>query len=172
VKPNAFANAGHRRRAEPSDTTSHLALGDRSPQHHRGHRQQPRGIQRQHRKEQIGGVPASVWYLASSAALGAIGAAISGSGARLAAERSSGWVRQLRVTPLTEASWLVGRILSSLRVRLARTCGSRQEPSRPSREIGRQLIQWRQGVAAGILASILINGWKRQAWGDFVGSNG
>ena len=35
-------------------------------------------------------------------------------GARLAAERASGWARQLRVTPLTEASWLVGRILSSL----------------------------------------------------------
>jgi hypothetical protein len=66
--------------------------------------------------EQIGGVPASVWYLASSAALGAIGAAISGSGARLAAERASGWARQLRVTPLIEASWLVGRILSSLLV--------------------------------------------------------
>ena len=66
--------------------------------------------------ERIGGVPASVWYLASSAALGAIGAAISGSGARLAAERSSGWDRQLRVTPLTEANWLVGRILSSLLV--------------------------------------------------------
>lgn len=64
--------------------------------------------------DQIGGVPASVWYLASSTTLGAIGAAISGSGARLSAERASGWARQLRVTPLTESSWLAGRILSSL----------------------------------------------------------
>ena len=64
--------------------------------------------------QQIGGMPASVWYLASSAVVGAIGAAISGSGARLAAERSSGWARQLRVTPLTESGWLAGRIIASL----------------------------------------------------------
>jgi ABC-2 type transport system permease protein len=66
--------------------------------------------------DQIGGIPSSVWYLASATTIGAIGAAISGSGARLAAERASGWARQLRVTPLTERSWLVGRTLASLLV--------------------------------------------------------
>ena len=64
----------------------------------------------------VGGIPASHWYLASSAALGAIGAAITGSGARLAAERASGWSRQLGVTPLTEAAWLVGRVVASVLV--------------------------------------------------------
>ena len=64
--------------------------------------------------ESIGGIPASAWYLASATAIGAIGAAITGSGARLAAERASGWSRQLRVTPLTETGWLVGRLLASV----------------------------------------------------------
>ena len=64
--------------------------------------------------ESIGGIPASAWYLASATAIGAIGAAITGSGARLAAERASGWNRQLRVTPLTETGWLVGRLLASV----------------------------------------------------------
>lgn len=66
--------------------------------------------------DRIGGVPATVWYLASATTLGAIGAAISGSGARLATERASGWARQLRVTPLTDSGWLAGRMLSSLLV--------------------------------------------------------
>lgn len=71
------------------------------------------GVRGASEHESIGGMPASLWYLASSAALGAIGAAITGSGARLAAERASGWNRQLRVTPLTEASWLAGRVVAS-----------------------------------------------------------
>lgn len=66
--------------------------------------------------ESIGGIPAELWYLASSTALGAIGAAITGSGARLAAERASGWSRQLRVTPLSETAWLVGRVTASVLV--------------------------------------------------------
>lgn len=74
------------------------------------------GVRGLNQDEQLGGMPASVWYLASATTLGAIGAAISGSGARLAAERASGWARQLRVTSLTEAGWLAGRILSSLLV--------------------------------------------------------
>ena len=66
--------------------------------------------------DSIGGISASLWYLASACAIGAIGAAITGSGARLAAERASGWSRQLHVTPLTEVGWLVGRVLASVLV--------------------------------------------------------
>lgn len=74
------------------------------------------GVRGLNEGDSIGGISASLWYLASAAAVGAIGAAITGSGARLAAERASGWSRQLHVTPLTEAGWLVGRVLASVLV--------------------------------------------------------
>src|SRR4051794_6560234 len=61
----------------------------------------------------VHGLPAGVWFLTSSAVLGAMAASMSGSGARLGADRSSGWSRQLRVTPLSHRGWLVGRLLST-----------------------------------------------------------
>lgn len=61
----------------------------------------------------VAGLPAGLWFLASSATVGAMAAALSGSGARLGTDRASGWARQLRVTPLTDASWLLGRLLST-----------------------------------------------------------
>jgi ABC-2 type transport system permease protein len=74
------------------------------------------GVRAVNEGDSISGISASLWYLASAGAIGAIGAAITGSGARLAAERVSGWSRQLHVTPLTEAGWLVGRVLASVLV--------------------------------------------------------
>lgn len=62
----------------------------------------------------IGAAPAGVWFLSSALALGAVASALTSSGARLAAERASGWERAMRVTPLTDAGWLVGRVLASL----------------------------------------------------------
>jgi ABC-2 type transport system permease protein len=64
----------------------------------------------------VSGLPAGVWFLASAGALGAMTSALTVSGARLASERSSGWSRQLRVTPLSQTAWLGGRILSGLLV--------------------------------------------------------
>jgi ABC-2 type transport system permease protein len=64
----------------------------------------------------VAGIPAPLWFLASSATLGALAAALTGSAARLAAERASGWTRQLRVTPLTEGAWLGGRILATVAI--------------------------------------------------------
>jgi ABC-2 type transport system permease protein len=60
------------------------------------------------------GVPATIYYLASASVLGTLGAALTGANARLAAERASGWYRQLRVTPLGDSRWLAGRLLASL----------------------------------------------------------
>jgi ABC-2 type transport system permease protein len=60
------------------------------------------------------GVPAAVYYLASASVLGTLGAALTGANARLAAERASGWYRQLRVTPLGDQKWLAGRLLANL----------------------------------------------------------
>jgi ABC-2 type transport system permease protein len=62
----------------------------------------------------IGAAPAGVWFLSSALALGAVASALTSSGARLAAERASGWERAMRVTPLTDAGWLAGRVLASL----------------------------------------------------------
>jgi|1186.fasta_scaffold62882_2 ABC-2 type transport system permease protein len=72
------------------------------------------GVQRDHGASgTVAGLPAGVWFLASSAAVGAMAAAMAGSGARLGADRASGWARQLRVTPLTNGGWLFGRLLST-----------------------------------------------------------
>jgi ABC-2 type transport system permease protein len=48
----------------------------------------------------IGGTTWAAYMLVSMAAYGAMGAALATGSARMAAERSSGWIRQLRATPL------------------------------------------------------------------------
>jgi ABC-2 type transport system permease protein len=63
----------------------------------------------------VGGLPWATYFMVSMAAYGAIGASLSGSTA-LAAERASGWTRQLRVTPLAPSSYVVGKVVVSLLV--------------------------------------------------------
>jgi ABC-2 type transport system permease protein len=67
-----------------------------------------------HSHATIGGLSTGAWYLASSATFGVLAAALGASGSRLSAERASGWSRQLLVTPLSELSWLCGRVLVSV----------------------------------------------------------
>lgn len=55
----------------------------------------------------FGGTAWAAYFMVSMAAFGAMGAAMSVGGARLAAERASGWTRQLRVTPLPAATYLL-----------------------------------------------------------------
>ena len=62
------------------------------------------------------GASAATWYLASAAVIGVLGGALTGANARVAAERASGWYRQLRTTPLGDGRWLVGRLLAGLAV--------------------------------------------------------
>jgi ABC-2 type transport system permease protein len=62
----------------------------------------------------VDGVPFKKFFMVSMAAYGALIAALSVGGPRVAAERANGWVRQLRVTPLTERSYLVGKLVCSL----------------------------------------------------------
>ena len=50
------------------------------------------------------GLNAKTYLLVSMAAFGALGASLTATGARLAAERQSGWLRQLQVTPLRPPS--------------------------------------------------------------------
>jgi ABC-2 type transport system permease protein len=64
--------------------------------------------------DRVGEVAAGVYLLVAMAAYGAIGAALSANGAALAAERASGWLRQLRVTPLSDRAWLAARLALAL----------------------------------------------------------
>ncbi len=59
----------------------------------------------------ISGIPFPVYYLAGMVAWGTMAAVISG-GARIAAERSVGWNRQLRLTPLRPSHYLATKVLT------------------------------------------------------------
>lgn len=64
----------------------------------------------------VGGVDldAKTYLLVSMASFGALGAALTTTGARLAAERQSGWLRQLRVTPLRPWTVIATKTLASM----------------------------------------------------------
>ncbi|MGN6563765.1 MAG: ABC transporter permease [Thermomicrobiales bacterium] len=67
---------------------------------------------------QLAGTSASAALMVSMAAYGAIGAAFAVGGPRLAAERASGWTRQLRVTPLPAYAYLIAKSLAALALAL------------------------------------------------------
>src|SRR2546430_15134988 len=52
----------------------------------------------------------SALLMVSMAAFSMINAAISANSGSLPAERASGWLRQLRTTPLSRTGWLVARL--------------------------------------------------------------
>lgn len=57
------------------------------------------------------GLSFALYYMVGMASWGAMGAATAG-GARIAAERSVGWVRQLRITPLPVRTYFGAKVLS------------------------------------------------------------
>lgn len=59
------------------------------------------------------GLPPSVYLLVSMATYGAIGAALTTTGSRLAIERKTGWLRQLQVTPLRPWTVILTKIVAS-----------------------------------------------------------
>lgn len=59
----------------------------------------------------LGGVSFPTYYLAGMTSFGTMAAMIS-SGARIASERSVGWNRQLRLTPLRTASYFEAKVLT------------------------------------------------------------
>jgi ABC-2 type transport system permease protein len=59
----------------------------------------------------MGGIPFPVYYLAGMVSWGTM-AAVVGAGARISGERSVGWNRQLRLTPLTARGYLRAKVLS------------------------------------------------------------
>jgi ABC-2 type transport system permease protein len=63
------------------------------------------------RHAQLGGISFPTYYLAGMASFGTMGAMIS-LGARISAERSVGWTRQLRLTPLSVRNYIRAKVLT------------------------------------------------------------
>jgi ABC-2 type transport system permease protein len=68
--------------------------------------------------EHLGGIPFPVYYLAGMVSWGAMAAVVAG-GARIAAERSVGWNRQLRLTPLSTRTYFRTKVLTGYMLALA-----------------------------------------------------
>lgn len=66
----------------------------------------------------VGGMHFSAYFMVSMASFAAMSAAFTVGGIRLSMERASGWVRQLRVTPLPAATYVVGKVLVALAIML------------------------------------------------------
>jgi ABC-2 type transport system permease protein len=60
---------------------------------------------------QLGGISFPTYYLAGMASFGTMGAMIA-LGARISAERSVGWTRQLRLTPLSVRNYVRAKVLT------------------------------------------------------------
>ncbi len=63
------------------------------------------------RHQQLGGISFPTYYLAGMASFGTMGAMIA-LGARISAERSVGWTRQLRLTPLSVRNYMRAKVLT------------------------------------------------------------
>lgn len=63
------------------------------------------------RHEKFVGIPFPTYYMVGMVAWGTMAAVVSG-GARIAAERSVGWNRQLRLTPLSPRRYLATKVLT------------------------------------------------------------
>lgn len=59
----------------------------------------------------LGGIPFPVYYLAGMVSWGTMAAVVAG-GARIAAERTVGWNRQLRLTPLSTRTYFRAKVLT------------------------------------------------------------
>lgn len=63
-----------------------------------------------------GTVPWRVYLMVSMCTFGALVAALNAGGSRLATERSTGWARQLRITPMPAWSYVVTKVTASMLV--------------------------------------------------------
>ena len=69
------------------------------------------------RNAKLGGINFAVYYMSGMLSYGAMAAVLAG-GARIAAERSVGWHRQLRITPLSVRTYFATKILSGYAIAL------------------------------------------------------
>ncbi len=71
-------------------------------------------LHNEHPGTPIAGTNWKTYFMVSMASFGAMVAALNAGGTRLAAERASGWTRQLRVTPLPAWSYVTTKIAASM----------------------------------------------------------
>jgi ABC-2 type transport system permease protein len=64
------------------------------------------------RHAQLGGISFPLYYMVGMASWGAMSAVMAG-GARIALERSVGWTRQMKITPLSTFAYFRSKVLSS-----------------------------------------------------------
>jgi ABC-2 type transport system permease protein len=70
----------------------------------------------------LAGTTWNTYFMVSMASFGAVVAALNAGGTRLAAERASGWTRQLSVTPLPAWSYVTTKIAASMVIALPVIC--------------------------------------------------
>jgi ABC-2 type transport system permease protein len=71
-------------------------------------------LHNEHPAAHIAGTTWRTYFMVSMASFGAMVSALNAGGTRLAAERASGWTRQLRVTPLPSWSYVATKITASM----------------------------------------------------------
>jgi ABC-2 type transport system permease protein len=71
-------------------------------------------LHNEHPEARIAGTTWKTYFMVSMASFGAMVASLNAGGTRLAAERASGWTRQLRVTPLPSWSYITTKIATSM----------------------------------------------------------
>jgi len=71
-------------------------------------------LNNEHPGTRIAGTTWKTYFMVSMASFGAMVASLNAGGTRLAAERASGWTRQLRVTPLPSWSYVATKIAASM----------------------------------------------------------
>src|SRR5580658_6975535 len=71
-------------------------------------------LHNEHPATRIAGTTWRTYFMVSMASFGAMVAALNAGGTRLAAERASGWTRQLRVTPLPSWIYVATKIAASM----------------------------------------------------------
>lgn len=75
-------------------------------------------LDNEHPAAHIAGTTWRTYFMVSMASFGAMVASLNAGGTRLAAERASGWTRQLRVTPLPSWSYVTTKIAASMVIAL------------------------------------------------------
>jgi len=70
----------------------------------------------------LAGTTWNTYFMVSMASFGALVAALNAGGTRLAAERASGWTRQLSVTPLPAWSYVTTKVAASMVIALPVIC--------------------------------------------------
>jgi ABC-2 type transport system permease protein len=76
------------------------------------------GTAKEYRTESVGHANVTAWIMVSMALYGAMLATTSG-GASVSLERSQGWTRQLRLTPLRPASYVLTKVVAAMVLGLA-----------------------------------------------------